>query len=119
MGGYSVKGKKYLIEAGDTINEAVNMWIDASVSVDGAWLAPGALSKYGKVAERAYSRMKEEATGMLQASQNSLIETRETMYQVAGVYSAAEEAAARKALREAKEAGLLGHRPELDDPRYG
>lgn len=118
MGGYSVKGKKYLIEAGDKINDAVNMWVDASVSVDGAWLAPGALSKFGEAAERSYSQMQEEALRRLQASANSLIETRETMYQVAGVYSAAEAEAARKAAEKAREAGLR-HRPELDGPRYG
>ncbi|QKG21048.1 putative Oligopeptidase A [Actinomadura verrucosospora] len=95
------------------------MWVDASVSVNDARLESGALSKYGEAAERRYSQLQQEALRRLQASQNSLIETRETMYQVAGVYSAAEEAAARKALRKAKEAGLLGHRPELDDPRYG
>jgi hypothetical protein len=119
MGGYSVKGTKYLIEAGDKINEAVNMWIDASISINDAWLAAGALSEYGEAAERRYARLQQEGLRRLQASQNSLIETRETMYQVAGIYSAAEAEAARKALREAKDAGLLHHRPELDDPRYG
>ncbi|MWA00057.1 hypothetical protein F8568_006645 [Actinomadura sp. LD22] len=118
MGGYSLQGKKYLIEAGDKINEAVNLWIDASVDVNDAWLASGALSKYGRAAERRYKELQQEALRRLQASQNSLIETRETMYQVAGVYSAAEEEAARKAAEKAREAGLR-HRPELDDPRYG
>ncbi|WP_433247739.1 hypothetical protein [Actinomadura nitritigenes] len=118
MGGYSLKGKKYLIEAGDKINEAVNLWVDASVSVNDAWLASGALSKFGEAAERRYGRLQEEALRRLQASADSLIETRETMYQVAGVYSAAEVEAARKAAEKAREAGLR-HRPELDGPQYG
>lgn len=117
MGGYSIKGKKYLVEAGDTINDAVNMWIDASGSVDGAWLEPGALSHFGQSAERSYSRIKDEALGRLHASQNSLIETREAMYQVAGVYTKAEEEAVHAKAMKAAESGEPRHRPEIDDPR--
>ncbi|WP_242891566.1 hypothetical protein [Actinomadura litoris] len=115
MGGYSLKGKKYLVEAGDKINDAVNLWIDASIHASEATLESGALSKHGHQAEALYSESRQEAVQKLQASQNSLIETREAMYQVAGVYSRAEQASIQRIARNS----APRHRPEIDDPRYG
>ncbi|WP_147340940.1 hypothetical protein [Actinomadura logoneensis] len=113
--GYRVDGVGYIIQSGDAINEAVNLWSAAYAEISKAELGSGALSKAGEGARRAYETSVRGATmKSLEAAQNSLIQTREAMYQIAGVYNEAElEAMARAA----KARGPL-HRPEIDDARH-
>jgi replicative DNA helicase len=115
MTGYSIEGQKYLIEAADGFNEVANIWADASINANRAALEMYALSKYGKRVEQAYFTVHEEAMQKLYEAQDSMIEIRETMYRLVGRYSAAET----EATRAARQGAPLGHRPEIEDPRYG
>ncbi|WP_026415331.1 hypothetical protein [Actinomadura oligospora] len=109
---YRVNGLDRIVHAGDTINEAVNKWGEGSLAIDGAWLEYGALSEYGESARFAYEKVRSDAQKRLVESENSLILSRETMYQVAHVYNRS-EIDSKGAV--AKSPGLR-HRPEIDDP---
>ena len=113
MGGtYSIQGRKYIIAAGDVVNDGVNLWIDAANSAEDAWLDPDAFSAYGRPAWRAYLNVNDEGVKRLRAANNALTEVREALYQVAGIYSKAETDTTDATRRRT-------HRPEIDDPRYG
>jgi hypothetical protein len=112
--GYTLKGGKYSVQAGDRINDAANLWSGAYASASEAWLEAGALGEFGEPARIRYGQILHDAMHELETAQNALIDVRETMYQIAGVYSKAEIEAAAKAAR------VRGrtHRPEIDDPAY-
>ncbi|WP_083983527.1 type VII secretion target [Actinomadura hibisca] len=111
---YEIKGTKRIIDAGDTVNEAVNQWVDAVNSVDGAWLAFGALGKYGAPAEAAYRMAHSECMAKLHAANRDLISLREALYQAAGLYAKADVEATERA----KGIERRMHRPEIDDSKY-
>lgn len=111
---YELQGSKYIVEAGDSVNEAVNEWGFASGNVSRASLRPGALSKVAAAVEDQYAAIQDEAIERLRASQEALMAVREAMYRVAGLYSGAEEEAKGRVQQEMPRT----HRPELDDPRY-
>ncbi|MFC9976326.1 hypothetical protein ACFVH6_36075 [Spirillospora sp. NPDC127200] len=111
---YEIKGTKRIVEAGDTVNEAVNQWVDAVNFAEGAWLAFGALSKYGAAAEAAYRVVHSDCLARLHAANRDLINLREALYQAAGLYSKADIEAAERA----KGVERRMHRPEIDGSKY-
>ncbi|GAA0316716.1 hypothetical protein GCM10010151_03320 [Actinoallomurus spadix] len=101
-----------LRECGGRINDAVNIWVEATSHIDAAWLPFNALGVAGeaaRVGESGYEGNRREAIERLNAAANGLISFREAIYQVADKYAGTEIDNAATAKRSIG----LTHRPDI------